>query len=44
MGEELGNSHIDFSMGNANTEIYAIGSLFLGKKAYIDISESTDTW
>ena len=32
VGEELGNFHIDFSMGNANIEIYAIGSLFLGKK------------
>ena len=42
MGEELGNFHIDFSMDNANTEIYAIESLFLGKKTYIDILESTD--
>ena len=42
MGEELGNFHIDFSMDNANTEIYAIESLFLGKKTYIDSLESTD--
>ena len=42
VGEELGNLHIDFSMDNANTEIYAIESLFLGKKTYIDILESTD--
>ena len=42
VGEELGNFHIDFSMDNANTEIYAIESLFLGKKTYIDILESTD--
>ena len=35
IGEELGNFHIDFSMDKANTEIYAIGSLFLGKKTYI---------
>ena len=37
VGEELGNIHIDFSMDNANTEIYAIESLFLGKKTYIYI-------
>ena len=30
--EELGNLHIDFSMGKANTEIYAVESLFLGKR------------
>ena len=42
VGEELGNFHIDFSMDNANTETYALGSLFLGKKTYIDILESTD--
>ena len=29
-------------MDNANIEIYAIGSLFLGKKTYIDILGSTD--
>ena len=32
VGEELGNFHIDFSMDNANTETYAIESLFLGNK------------
>ena len=42
MGEDLGNFHIDFSMDKSNSEIYAIESLFLGKKTYIDISESTD--
>ena len=42
VGEELGNFHIDFSMDDANTEIYAIWSLFLGKKTYIDILEPTD--
>ena len=42
MGEELGNFHIDFSVDNANADIYAIGSLFLGKTTYIDILESTD--
>ena len=41
VGEELGNFHIDFSMGHVNNEIRAIGSLFLGKKAYID-TLSTD--
>ena len=30
VGEELGNFHNDFSMDNANIEIYAIESLFLG--------------
>ena len=29
-------------MDKANSEIYAIESLFLGKKTYIDILESTD--
>ena len=42
VGEELWDFHIDFSMDNANSEIYAIESLFLGKKTYIDILESTD--
>ena len=42
VGEELGNFHIDFSMDNANTDIYAVEHLFLGKKTYIDILESTD--
>ena len=37
VGGELGNFHIDFSMGNANAEIYAVESLFLGKKTYMDI-------
>ena len=32
VGEDLGNFHIDFSMYKANSEIYAIESLFLGKK------------
>ena len=42
VGEDLGNFHIDFSMDKSNSEIYAIESLFLGKKTYIDILESTD--
>ena len=33
---------IDFPMNSANTEIYAIENLFLGKKTYIDILGSTD--
>ena len=42
VGEELGNFHIDFSMGNVKSEIYAIESSFLGKKTYTDILEPTD--
>ena len=42
VGEDLGNFHIDFSMDKSNSEAYAIESLFLGKKTYIDILESTD--
>ena len=42
VGEELGSFHTDFSMDKANSETYAIESLFLGKKGYIDILESTD--
>ena len=41
VGEDLGNFHFDFSMDKANSEIYAIESLFLGKKTYIDILEPT---
>ena len=41
-GEELGDFHVDFSMGKANTETYAIENLFLGKKTYIYIFEPTD--
>ena len=42
VGEDLGNFHVDFDMHGANSEIYAVESLFLGKKTYIDILESTD--
>ena len=42
VGEGLGDFRIDFSMDKANTEIYAIESLFLGKGTYIDILEPTD--
>ena len=41
-GEELGNFHVDFDMAGAVGEIYAVESLFLGKKTYKDILESTD--
>ena len=34
VGEELGNFHVDFSMGNANTGIYAIESLLVRKLTY----------
>ena len=44
IGEDLGNFHIDFSMDKANNEIYAIENIFLGKKTYIDILESTDKY
>ena len=42
VGEALGNFHVDFDMNGANSEIYAVESLFLGKKTYIDILESID--
>ena len=42
VGEALGNFHVDFDMKGPNCEIYAVESLFLGKKTYIDILESTD--
>ena len=42
VGEDLGNFHIDFSMGNANAETYAIEIPFLGSKTYINILEPTD--
>ena len=42
VGEDLGNFHIDFSMDKSSSEIYAVESLFLGKKTYIYILEPTD--
>ena len=42
VGEELGNFHVYFDMDGADSEIYAIESLFLIKETYIDILESTD--
>ena len=44
VGEDLGNFHIDFSMDKANSETYAIESLSLGKKTYIDILEPIDKY
>ena len=38
----MGNFHVDFDLYGATSETYAIESLFLGKKTYIDILESTD--
>ena len=32
VGDGLGNFHVDFSMDGAVTEIYGVGSLFLGKQ------------
>ena len=42
VGEDLGNFHVGFDLYGATSEIYAVGSVFLGKKTYIDILESTD--
>ena len=43
-GKNLGQFHIDFDMANAGKgeEIYAVKSIFLGKKSYIDKLESKD--
>ena len=32
VGEDLGNFHVDFDLYGATSEIYAIESLFLGKR------------
>ena len=37
----LCNFHVDFDLYGATSEIYAVESLFLGKKTYIDSFEST---
>ena len=42
VGNDLGQFHVDFSMGGAKSEIYGVDGIFLGKKAYIDILEPTD--
>ena len=42
VGEDLGNFHVDFDLYGATSETYAVESLFLGNKTYIDILYSTD--
>ena len=42
MGDGLGNFHTEFEMTGAKSEIYAIESLFLAKKVYLDRLESVD--
>ena len=42
VGEDLGNPHVDSDLDDATSEIYAVESLLLGKRTYIDISEPTD--
>ena len=42
VGEDLGTFHVDFDLYGVTSEIYAVERLFLGKKTYIDILESTD--
>ena len=34
VGDGLGNFHVDFSMDSAVTEIYGVGSVFLGENIY----------
>jgi hypothetical protein len=41
-GKQLGQFHIDFNLKDADSEIYATKSIFLGKKSYIDMLESTN--
>ena len=41
-GTNLEQFHIDFDLAGAVKEVYAVKSLFLGKKSYIDHLESTD--
>ena len=42
-GKNLEQFHIDFELDGACSEIYATKSIFLGKKSYIDMLESTDS-
>ena len=41
-GKQLEQFHIDFDLEGAVGDIYAIRSVFLGKKFYLDVLESTD--
>ena len=40
VGEDLGNFHVGFGLYGATSEIYAVESLFLGKKTCIASLES----
>lgn len=42
IGTYLGQFHNDFDMNGAVEDIYAIKSIFLGKKSYCDVIESKD--
>ena len=42
VGSNLGEFHTDFAMEGAVGEIYAIESIFLAKKVYLDKLESVD--
>ena len=42
IGNDMGQFHCDFDMDEAKGEIYAIESLFLAKKVYIDKLESVN--
>ena len=41
-GKDMGQFHIDFDLKGATKDIYATKSIFLGKKAYLDILEGKD--
>lgn len=41
-GKQLGQFHTDFKLDGAKGDIYAVKSIFLGKKSYIDCLESVD--
>ena len=41
-GKQLEQFHTDFQLEGAVSEIYATKSIFLGKKSYIDVLESTN--
>jgi hypothetical protein len=41
-GSQLGQFHIDFDLKDSMGDVYAIKSIFLGKKSYLDVLESKD--
>lgn len=43
IGKQLCQFHIDFDLRGAASEVYATKSIFLGKKSYIDVLESTNS-